>query len=120
VVSDDKLAAALPREYPGAQTMPVAQGLSSTFMRRIGGFTFVTSPNLPYSNTATLLDSTVFGSFVDEYLQGEGYVSDGVDNLQVQTERLGKVDGWRIRARRTVVPIVQEPAAAWKITGVDS
>lgn len=120
VVSDDKLAAALPREYPGVATMPVGQGLDSTFMRRIGGFTFITSPNLPYTNTATLLDSNVFGSFVDEYLQGEGYVSDGVDNLQVLTERKTGVDGWRIRARRTVVPIVQEPAAAWKITGVDS
>jgi hypothetical protein len=57
-------------------------------MRRIGGFTFITSPNLPTAGTATLLDSTVFGSFVDEYLQGEGYVSDGVDNLQVKTDPL--------------------------------
>lgn len=120
IVSDPTLALLLPREMPGASSTPVADGLSSTFMRRIGGFTFITSPNLPATNNAILLDSTVLGSFVDEYLPSEGYVSDGTDNLQVMTERLGKVDGWRIRARRTVVPIVQEPAAAWKITGVDS
>ena len=120
VVSDPTLQLLLPREYPGVQTAPVAEGLSSAYMRRIGGFTFIASPNLPTNGVATLLDSTVLGSFVDEYLPSEGYVSDGVDNLQVMTERLGKVDGWRIRARRTVVPIVQEPAAAWKITGVDA
>jgi hypothetical protein len=119
IVSDPTLALLLPREYPGVQTAR-GEGLSSTFMRRIGGFTFITSPNLPTAGVATLLDSTVLGSFVDEYLQSEGYVSDGTDGLQVKTERLGKVDGWRIRARRTVVPIVQEPGAAWKITGVDA
>lgn len=120
VVSDPALQLLLPREYPGVETAPVAQGLSSTLMRRIGGFTFIASPNLPVTGVATLLDSTLFGSFVDELIPSEGYVSDGVDNLQVMTERLGKVDGWRVRARRTVVPIIQESAAAWKITGVDA
>jgi hypothetical protein len=120
VVSDPQLQLLLPREYPGVETAPVGAGLSSKYMRRIGGFTFITSPNLPTPGSATLLDSTVLGSFVDEYLQGEGYVGDGVDGLQVKTMREDKVDGWRIRARRTVVPIVQESAAAWKITGVDA
>jgi hypothetical protein len=120
IVSDPTLALLLPREFAGHDSTPVGAGLSSAFMRRIGGFTFITSPNLPTAGVATLLDSTVLGSFVDENLQGEGYVGDGVDNLQVKTIRKTEVDGWRIRARRVVVPIVQEPAAAWKITGVDA
>lgn len=122
IVSDDKLAQLLPREYPGVQTAPVAEGLSSTLMRRIGGFTFIASPNLPAAGVATLLDSTVLGSFVDETLPAPGYVQgpDDANRMQVKTMREDKTDGWRIRARRTVVPIVQEPMAAWKITGVDA
>lgn len=122
VVSDPTLQLLLPREVPGVATAPVAEGLSSTFMRRIGGFTFITSPNLPATNQAILFDSTVLGSFVDETLPAPGYVSgpDDANRLQVKTMREDKTDGWRIRARRIVVPIVQEPAAAWAITGVDS
>lgn len=122
VVSDPTLQLLLPREVSGVNTAPVAQGLDSTYMRRIGGFTFITSPNLPTTNTAILLDTTVFGSFVDETLPAPGYVSgpDDANRLQVMTYRPEGIDGYRIRARRTVVPIVQEPAAAWKINGVDS
>jgi len=122
VVSDPTLQLLLPREYPGVQTAPVAEGLNSSLMRRIGGFTFIASPNLPTSGVATLLDSTVLGSFVDETLPAPGYVGgpDDANRLQVKTIREDKNDGWRIRARRIVVPIVQEPAAAWKITGVDA
>lgn len=122
IVSDPTLALLLPREYPGVQSNPVVEGLSSAFMRRIGGFTFITSPNLPTAGVATLLDSTVLGSFVDETLPAPGYVSgpDDANRLQVKTIREDDTDGWRIRARRIVVPIVQEPAAAWKITGVDA
>lgn len=123
VVSDDKLALLLPRELAGVDTAPVAQGLSSTYMRRIGGFTFITSPNLPTTGVATLLDTTVFGTFVDETVPSEGYVDSGPDDLnrmQVKTYRPEGIDAWRIRARRSVVPVVNEPAAAWKITGVDA
>lgn len=120
IVSDDKLQLLLPREYPGVQTAPVAEGLSSAFMKRIGGFTFITSPNLPTSGVATVFDSTVLGSFVDETIPAPGYVSgpDDANRMQVKVMREDKTDMWRIRARRIVVPIVQEPAAAWKITGV--
>lgn len=122
VVSDPALALLLPREVAGVDTTPVAEGLNSTYMRRIGGFTFITSPNLPATNQAILFDSTVLGSFVDETLPAPGYVSgpDDANRLQVKTMREDETDGWRIRARRTVVPIVQEPACAWAITGVDS
>ena len=55
---------------------------------------------------------------VDENLGGTGYVStDGV-GIQAKSIREDKNDKWRLRCRRVTVPIVQEPAAAWKITGV--
>ncbi|MEU6582822.1 hypothetical protein [Nocardia sp. NPDC046763] len=123
VVSDDKLAALLPREVPGVGDAPTTAGWDSPYMRRIGGFTFVTSPNLPVNGNAWLLDSKVFGAFVDERVPGPGYVASGdqgADGVQVKTMREDRTDGWRIRCRRLTVPIILEPAAAWKITGVNA
>ncbi|MGW0052049.1 phage major capsid protein [Nocardia nova] len=123
VVSDDKLAALLPREVPGVSASPVSAGWDSPFMKQIGGFRFVTSPNLPVTGRAWLLDSKVFGAFVDERVPGPGYVmsSDpGANGTQVKTMREDDNDSWRIRARRITTPVVLEPAAAWQITGVDA
>jgi hypothetical protein len=119
VVSDPTLLNLLPREYPGVKDSTVASGWDNPYLRRIGGFTFVTSPNLPTTGVATLLDSSVFGAFVDERLPEIGYVM-GDNGVQVKTMREDDVDGWRIRCRRTTVPVVLEPNAAWKITGVDA
>jgi len=117
VVSDEKLQLLLAREFPGVQQSPVLAGLDSPFIKRIGGFTWVTSPNAPITGVATLLDSTVFGAFVDENLPAPGYVrAEGM--TQVKTMRDDNNDRYRVRARRITVPIVLEPAAAWKITGV--
>jgi hypothetical protein len=55
---------------------------------------------------------------VDEDLGGPGYVSAGGVGIQAKTIREDETDKWRLRCRRVTVPIVQEPAAAWKITGV--
>ncbi|MFE3229335.1 hypothetical protein [Nocardia sp. NPDC059228] len=126
VVSDDKLMALLPREIPGFSNAPVQSGWDSPYMKRIGGFTFLGSPNLPVAGVATLLDSKVFGGFTDEKQPAPGYVmstgKDGLpdaDGLQVKTIREDTTDSWRIRCRRITVPIVLEPRAAWQITGVN-
>jgi hypothetical protein len=119
IVSDPTLALLLPREYPGVQAAPVETGWNSSLMRRIGGFTFITSPNLPTTGTAYVLDSSLFGAFVDERLDAPGYVQDD-RGLQIKTMRTDQTDGWRVRARRITVPIVKEPRAAWAITGVDA
>lgn len=127
VVSDDKLAALLPREVPGLKDAPVVAGWESAYMKRIGGFTFIGSPNLPVNGVATLLDSKVLGGFSDEKQAAPGYVmstgKDGMpdtDGLQVKTIREDKTDAWRIRCRRITVPIVVESHAAWQITGVNA
>lgn len=119
IVSNDDLLKLLPREYPGVETTPVRQGLNSQLVRQIGGFTFITSPNHPVTGKALLLDTTVFGAFVDEVLPETGYAT-GDNGLQVKSIRDDDTDGWRIRARRTTVPIVLEPAAAWLINGVNA
>jgi hypothetical protein len=71
--------------------------------------------NLP-SDDIWVLDSAMLGGMVDEVNEDPGYVT--IDrNIQVQTERIPGRDGWKLWARRLTVPIVQEPAAAVRITG---
>lgn len=123
IVSDDKLAQLLPREVPGVANGPVEGGWDSPFMKRIGGFNFVTSPNLPTTGYAYLLDSKVFGAFVDERVPGPGWVQSddpGAQRIQVQTIRNEDNDAWTVKCRRITVPIIVEPKAAWAITGVDA
>jgi hypothetical protein len=119
VVSDDKLALLLPREYPGSESTPVREGLDSALARTIGGFTFITSPNLPVTGKAMVLDTSVFGAAGNEVLPEIGYATDD-NGTQVKTMRQDETDGWRVRARRVTVPIVLEPASAWLINGVDA
>lgn len=126
VASDEKLMALFSREYPGVGNAPVQQGLDSPYVRRTGGLTWVTSPVAPISNAAMVLDSSRLGEFVDELLPAPGYVratgpgGRPVGMTQVKTIRDDDNDRWRVRARRITVPVVTEPRAAWKITGVAS
>ncbi|AMW63825.1 major head protein [Mycobacterium phage Shipwreck] len=119
VVSDDELMKLLPREYPGVESTPVSAGLSSAYMRQIGGFTFITSPNAPTLGKALLCDTTVLGGFANETVPAPGYVS-AENGLQVKTMREDQTDGWRIRCRRITVPVVLEPGAGWWINGVNA
>lgn len=117
MVSDPGLALLLAREN-GNQ--PVYSG---TFPM-IDGMRLLPSPNAVGAGTsgakALVLDSKALGGMADENLGGPGYVSaDGV-GIQAKTIREDKVDGWRVRTRRVTVPVVQEPAAAWFITGVEA
>ncbi len=124
VASDDKLQLLLSREMPGVANSPVQAGLDSPYVKRIGGVNWVTSPVAPISGVALLLDSTRLGEFVDELLPAPGYVratgpgGRPVGMTQVKTIRDDDNDRWRVRARRITVPVIREPAAAWKITGV--
>lgn len=126
VASDEKLMALFSRETAGINNAPVQAGLDSPFVRRTGGLTWVTSPVAPITNAAMVLDSTRLGEFVDELLPAPGYVratgpgGRPVGMTQVKTIRDDDNDRWRVRARRITVPVVTEPRAAWKITGVAS
>lgn len=84
----------------------------------INGLRWLVTPNLPTANTALVLDSTVLGGMADENIGGPGYASaDGI-GVEVKSIREDENDQYRLRARRVTVPIVVEPAAAWKLTGI--
>lgn len=84
----------------------------------IDGMRFLVSPNLPTAGQVLVLDSTMLGGMADEDLGGPGYASAGGVGVQVKTIRQDQDDKWRLRCRRVTVPVVTEPAAARKITGV--
>lgn len=74
--------------------------------------------NLP-SDDVWVLDTIALGGMADETEQDPGYAT-LENNLQYQVERIAKRDAWDIWARRITVPLVEEPAAAVKITGTGS
>ena len=115
LISDTSVAAFLRREN---QDNPVYTGVFPI----IDGLTVLPAPSITSAGTtsayALVVDSKALGSMVDENLGGPGYVNSGGVGIQAKTIREDESDTWRIRARRVTVPIVQEPAAAWKITGV--
>lgn len=84
----------------------------------IAGLRWLVTPNLPTANTALILDSSVLGGMADEDLGGPGYASVEGVGVQVKSIREDENDQYRLRARRVTVPIVVEPAAAWKLTGL--
>lgn len=83
----------------------------------IDGMRWLPTTNLPTAGTVTVLDSTVLGGMADEDLGG-GYESAGPEGVQAKSIRDDDNDQWKLRCRRVTVPIVQEPGAARKITGV--
>lgn len=88
---------------------------------QIAGLTIIKTNNLPVGTDVMVLDSTQLGSIAYERLGG-GYTGDVADPAGVETKVLpldgGQRDGVRINARKVAVPMIQEPAAAIKVTGV--
>ncbi|MDL4812810.1 phage major capsid protein [Actinomadura opuntiae] len=110
LASDEKIAALRRRE---ATDNPVYTGTIDV----IDDLKVVTtsSSNLP-SDDVWILDSVQLGGMADETDVDPGYtVSDLA--VQVQTQRVPKRDSFEMWARRITVPVIQEPAAALKITG---
>jgi len=102
----------LPRESDGAN--PLITGSFPV----IDGMRWLSTPNLPAANQVIVLDSKMLGGMADENIGGPGYASAGGVGVEVKSIREDHEDQWRLRARRVTVPVVQEPASAWKITGV--
>ncbi|ORL01559.1 phage major capsid protein [Prescottella equi] len=111
VASDEKIAAMRAREDT---SNPVYSGSFPI----VGGLRMLPTPNLGMAKTAFVLDSTQLGGMADEKLGGPGYHSAGGVGVEAKTIRDEDNDQWKIRARRVTVPVVVEPKAAYKITGV--
>lgn len=84
----------------------------------IAGLRWLSTPNVPAANTAFVLDSSQLGGMADEDLGGPGYTGRGPAGVEGKSIRDDENDAWRLRVRRVTVPVVLEPAAAWKITGI--
>lgn len=83
----------------------------------VAGLRWLPSPNIPASNTVLVLDSAQLGGMADEDLGG-GYESTGLLGVETKSIRDDDNDQWKLRVRRVTVPVVTEPSAGWKITGV--
>lgn len=84
----------------------------------IDGMRWLPTPNLPTAGTVMVVDSTMLGGMADEQLGGPGYANAGALGVEGKTIRDDDADLWKLRMRRVTVPIVLEPAAGRKITGV--
>lgn len=99
LMSDSTISAGLRREDP---TNPIYTGQFPV----IGGLKILPTPNLPTAGRAYVLDSTMLGAMADE------------EPLSSKSIRDDKYEQWRLRAKRIVVPIVQEPASALMLSGI--
>jgi hypothetical protein len=84
----------------------------------IAGLTIMPTPNLATAGTVLVADTANLGSLGYENIPSPEYQG-AADAIQTLTRRnpAGN-DEWLVRARRSVVPFVQEPGAACKITGI--
>lgn len=110
LASDDKVATALSREN-------AANPIYSGAFPVIAGLRVLPTANLPGAG-AWVVDSTQLGGMADEVIQSPGYVSTDGLGVEGKTIREDLEDRWRLRARRPTVPVVLEPGAAVRITGV--
>lgn len=112
-----RLVASIAKLFAGA--MDYADILKNGTILEIAGLSLMKSTNLPSGVNVMVADSTVLGSIGWEDLGGN-YMGDPSDPLDIESKRLRmeENDGWKIQVRKTGVPMVQEPNAAVKVTGV--
>lgn len=119
VVLDDLSYAYAFGAFLAAGLMPreASNPLGTGVFAEVDGMLWLPTPNLPTAGTILVADSTQLGGIGVEK-QGTGYQQVNEVGTEVKTIRDDKRDMWIIRARACVVPVVLEPAAARKITGV--
>jgi hypothetical protein len=84
----------------------------------IDGMRWLATPNVPVANAGLVVDSAQLGGMADEKLGGPGYTGAGAEGIETKSIRDDDNDKYKVRARRVTVPVVLEPNAAKKITGV--
>ncbi len=113
LASDSTIAAAMARE---AQTNPIYTGRFEV----LAGLQVIPTPaaNLPsgVGTNAWVIDTNQLGFIATEDLQ-EGYQSAG-ELVQSKVIREDHTDSWRLRVRANFVPVVTDPGAGFRISGV--
>jgi hypothetical protein len=112
LIANQKIIAGLGREGNGSVTI---QGEQLT----IAGLRILATNNLPVAGTVFVLDSAMLGGIGYERIPSPEYQGDPLNGVESWSRRDPAAnDQWIVRGRRPVVPVVQEPNAAFKITGV--
>lgn len=85
----------------------------------IAGLRVMPTPNLPAAGTAIIADTNMLGGIGYERIPSPEYQGDPANGVEswIRRNPAGN-DEWLVRGRRPVVPIVEEPGAACKITGM--
>jgi hypothetical protein len=113
-VGNAAVIAGLPREDRNSVT---ARGIAA--VGEIAGVLPLPTNNLPVASTVFVLDTTMLGGIGYEVIPSPEYQGDPANGVESYSRRDPAAnDQWLIRGRRPVVPIIQEPGAAFKITGV--
>lgn len=85
----------------------------------IAGLRILPTNNLPAAATAFVVDSQMLGGIAYERIPSPEYTGDPANGVESFTRRdPSSNDQWIVRGRRPVVPVIQEPGAGYKITGV--
>lgn len=108
IASDQTLISTIARE---TQSNAVVTGNFDV----LAGLRIMRTPNLPAAG-AWILDSSQLGGIATEDLGGNYQKVDGI--LESKSIRDEDNDQWRLRARAVVVPYINEPNAAIRITGI--
>lgn len=105
----------LERAAPAGGDNPLVTGALFQF----AGLKFLKSNRLPVGVDAMLADTVSLGTIMFED-QGGGYQgkASDVEGVESKLFRLDSQDGWRLQVRKVQEPVVQEPGAAIKLTGV--
>lgn len=112
LMANQKIIAGLTRESDNSITR---QGDVLT----IAGLRILATNNLPVAGTVFVLDSSMLGGIGYERIPSPEYNGDPATGIESWSRRDPAAnDMWIVRGRRPMVPVVQEPNAAYKITGV--
>jgi hypothetical protein len=103
-------------------TMAREQGTTASMSGDVpvlAGLRILPTPNLPTAGQAIVLDSSMLGALAYENIPSPEYQGDPANGIETASRRnpAGN-DEWLVRGRRPVVPIVQEPGAGCKISGI--
>lgn len=116
VVANAAVISGLPREDRNSVT---ARGIAA--VGEIAGLLPLPTNNMPVTTQALVVDSTMLGGIGYERIPSPEYTGDPANGVESFSRRdPDATDKWILRGRRPVVPVIQEPGAGFKITGVST
>jgi hypothetical protein len=100
----------LPRENTALISTGVVEGIL--------GLNWATSTHVPFSDPF-FVDRDQLGGMAREIIQSPGYATSGDYGVEAKSIRDEERDRYRLRTRRTTVPVVLDGKAGYRITGTE-